>query len=46
MLDWLTHQGQAYAADASYVPLPPQIEQLAHTTLQQVTGPAGTSLLG
>ena len=45
MLDWLTHEGQAYAADTSYVPLPPQIEQLAHTTLQEITGPAGTPLL-
>ena len=46
MLDWLTHQGQAYAASNGYVPLPPQIQQLATTMLQQVTGPAGTDLLG
>jgi len=45
MLDWLTHDGQAYAAVNSYVPLPPQIRQLARTMLQQVTGPAGTHLL-
>jgi phosphate transport system substrate-binding protein len=45
MLDWLTHGGQAYAAANGYVPLPPQIRQLARTTLQQVTGPAGTPLL-
>ncbi len=45
MLDWLTHDGQAYAAANSYVPLPPQVRQLARTMLQQVTGPAGTPLL-
>jgi phosphate transport system substrate-binding protein len=38
MLDWLTHSGQAYAAATSYVPLPPQIQQLAHTMLQQIIG--------
>jgi phosphate transport system substrate-binding protein len=46
LLDWLTHTGQAYAAATSYVPLPPRIRQLAHTMLQQVTGPHGTYLLG
>ena len=46
LLDWLTHAGQAYAAATSYVPLPPGIRQLAHTMLQQVTGPHGTHLLG
>ena len=45
MLDWLTHDGQAYAAANNYVPLPPQIQQLALTMLQQITGPAGTHLL-
>ncbi len=45
MLDWLTHDGQAYAAANSYVPLPIQTRQLARTTLQQVTGPSGTPLL-
>jgi len=45
MLDWLTHDGQALAAANSYVPLPPQIHQLARTMLQQVTGPTGTALL-
>jgi phosphate transport system substrate-binding protein len=44
MLDWLTHDGQADAAANGYVPLPPQIRQLARTTLQQVTGPSGTLL--
>ncbi len=44
MLNWLTHNGQAYAAANSYVPLPPQIQQLALTMLQQVTGPSGTNL--
>ena len=46
MLDWLTHDGQAYAAANGYVPLPSQIQQLARTTLQQVTGPGGAHLLG
>jgi phosphate transport system substrate-binding protein len=45
MLDWLTHDGQAYAAANGYVPLPPQIRQLARTTLQQIAGPTGTHLL-
>jgi phosphate transport system substrate-binding protein len=45
MLDWLTHDGQVYAAANGYVPLPSQIEQLARTMLQQVTGPTGTHLL-
>jgi len=46
MLDWLTHDGQAYAAANLYVPLPAQVRKLAHTMLQQVTGPQGTRLLG
>ena len=41
MLDWLTHDGQAYAAADLYVPLPAQARQLALTMLQQVTGPSG-----
>jgi phosphate transport system substrate-binding protein len=45
MLDWLTHDGQAYAAANLYVPLPPQVRQLALTMLQQVTGPTGAHLL-
>jgi len=45
MLDWLTHDGQAYAAANGYVPLPGQIQQLARTMLQQITGPDGTQLL-
>ena len=46
LLDWLTHSGQSYAAATGYVPLPPQMQQLARSTLQQVTGPDGTRLLG
>ncbi len=46
LLDWLIHGGQAYAAAQGYVPLPPQVQQLAHTALQQITGPTGTRLLG
>ena len=45
MLDWLTHDGQAYAAANLYVPLPVQVRQLALTMLGQVTGPGGTHLL-
>ena len=45
MLDWLTHDGQAYAAANLYVPLPPQVEQLALAMLQRVTGPGGAQLL-
>ena len=45
MLNWLTHAGQASASAAGYVPLPPQTQQLASTTLQQVTGPSGAQLL-
>ena len=46
MLDWLTHDGQASAAANGYVPLPAQIQQLARTMIQQITGPTGTPLLG
>jgi phosphate transport system substrate-binding protein len=46
MLDWLTHDGQASAAANGYVPLPSGIQRLARTTLQQITGPNGTQLLG
>jgi phosphate transport system substrate-binding protein len=45
MLDWLAHDGQAYAAANLYVPLPSQVRQLARTMLQQVTGPTGAHLL-
>jgi phosphate transport system substrate-binding protein len=44
MLDWLTHDGQAYAAANGYVPLPPGIQRLARTTLQHITGPDGQPL--
>jgi len=46
MLDWLTHNGQAYAAANLYVPLPAQVRRLAHNMLSQVTGPGGTHPLG
>ncbi len=45
VLNWLTHDGQAYAAANLYVPLPAQVQQLAVTMLQQITGPGGTHLL-
>ena len=44
LLEWLTHAGQAYAAQASYVPLPPRIQQLATASLHLVTGPGGAQL--
>ena len=44
MLDWLTHDGQAYAAANLYVPLPAQVRQLAQTMLGQVTASGGTHL--
>jgi phosphate transport system substrate-binding protein len=46
MLDWLTHDGQADAAANGYVPLPPQIRQLARTTLLQITGSTGLAAAG
>jgi len=46
LVSWLTHAGQAYAADLGYVPLPPAVRQLAASTLAQVTGPDGASLTG
>jgi phosphate transport system substrate-binding protein len=46
MLDWLTHDGQAYAAANLYVPLPAQARQLAAAALARVTGPGGQPLAG
>jgi len=45
VLDWLTHAGQSQAASLDYVPLPANIQQLARTTLLQVTGPDGKTKL-
>jgi phosphate transport system substrate-binding protein len=45
VLDWLTHAGQSEAASLKYVPLPTNIQQLARTTLLQVTGPDGKTTL-
>jgi len=45
VLDWLTHAGQSQAASLDYVPLPTNIQQLARTTLLQVTGPDGKTKL-
>jgi phosphate transport system substrate-binding protein len=45
MLDWLTHDGQAYTAANDYVPVPAQVQQLARAMLQQITGPTVTRLL-
>jgi phosphate transport system substrate-binding protein len=41
LLSWLTGPGQSYAAALGYVPLPHAVQQLAATTLTQVTGPGG-----
>jgi phosphate transport system substrate-binding protein len=46
LLSWLTGPGQSYAADLGYVPLPHAVQQLATTTLTQVTGPGGQPLTG
>ncbi|HVX21296.1 MAG TPA: phosphate ABC transporter substrate-binding protein PstS [Acidimicrobiales bacterium] len=46
VLDWLSHApGQAIAGTLDYVPLPANIQALARTTLLQVTGPNGTTVL-
>jgi phosphate transport system substrate-binding protein len=45
VLDWVTHAGQAQAKSLDYVPLPPNIQQLARSTLLQVTGPDGKTTL-
>ncbi|MGA2036700.1 MAG: phosphate ABC transporter substrate-binding protein PstS [Acidimicrobiales bacterium] len=44
-LDWLTHAGQAQAQALDYVPLPANIQQLARSTLLQMTGPDGKTRL-
>ena len=41
MLDWLTHDGQAYAAANLYVPLPSQARQLASPCSSRSPAPAG-----
>jgi ABC-type phosphate transport system substrate-binding protein len=46
LLGWLTGTGQSYAAALGYVPLPPAVQQLAATTLAQVTGPGSQPLTG
>ncbi len=38
-------RGQAHAAANLYVPLPSEVRQVAHTMLQQITGPNGQHLL-
>jgi len=45
LFDWLTHAGQSQASSLDYVPLPANIQQLARTTLLQVTGPDGKTQL-
>jgi phosphate transport system substrate-binding protein len=44
LIGWLIGDGQVYAANLGYVPLPPAIQQLATTTLARVTGPGGQAL--
>jgi phosphate transport system substrate-binding protein len=46
LLGWLTGPGQSHAAALGYVPLPPAVQQLAATTLAQVTGPGSQPLTG
>jgi len=46
LLDWMSHApGQAVAATLDYVPLPANIQALARSTLLQVTGPDGKTVL-
>ena len=45
VLDWLTHGGQSQAQAIDYVPLPANVQQLARTTLLEVVGPSGQTLL-
>jgi phosphate transport system substrate-binding protein len=46
VLDWLSHApGQAVAESLEYVPLPANIQALARSTLLQVTGPDGKTIL-
>jgi phosphate transport system substrate-binding protein len=45
LFDWLTHAGQSDAQSIEYAPLPPNIQQLARTTLQQVVDSTGKHLL-
>ena len=46
ILDWLSHApGQAIASSLDYVPLPANIQALARTTLLQVTGADGKTIL-
>ena len=45
LIEWLTHDGQAYAATIGYVALPKNIQALAHSSLDQVVGPSGAPFL-
>ncbi len=45
LLQWLTHPGQKYAKQLSYVPLPSAIQALAQSTLEEVVGSKGKQLL-
>jgi phosphate transport system substrate-binding protein len=45
VLQWLTHAGQKYAQQLSYVPLPPTVEAIAQSTLEKIVGPNGKQLL-
>jgi phosphate transport system substrate-binding protein len=46
VLDWLSHApGQTVAKSLDYVPLPANIQALARSTLLQVTGPDGKTIL-
>jgi phosphate transport system substrate-binding protein len=46
VIDWLSHApGQSVASSLDYVPLPSNIQALARSTLLQVTGPDGKTIL-
>jgi phosphate transport system substrate-binding protein len=45
LIEWLTHNGQSYAASIGYVALPKSIQALARSALDQVVGPNGAPLL-
>jgi phosphate transport system substrate-binding protein len=45
LIEWLTHEGQSYAAPIGYVALPKNIQALARSTLDKVVGPSGVQLL-
>lgn len=46
MLNWLVHSGgQAQAKDVQYVPLPANVQNLAHSTIAKISDSSGKSFL-